>query len=191
MFTECLSKDHKCMEATKGVCLKVPYESKVASYADHSQNFNDMLPTDRCRFHDFIPPAGAAGAQDKLSEVTVTGTLNLGALQTGMMIPLHASPITLELELVSTEAEVVQEGWLAVRNAAGNADLIPAQPRSAQREVESPRINCTLLTLSRSANQEFDKLLQTSGIMINAESDFTLQQSLTDRVISLRLQVEY
>ena len=107
-----------------------------------------MLPTDRCRFHDFIPPKGAAGAEDKLSEVTVTGTLNLGALQTGMMIPLHASPITLELELVSTEAEVVQEGWAAVPNAAGNADLIPAQPRSVQWAIESPRINATLLTLS-------------------------------------------
>ena len=95
------------------------------------------------------------------------------------MIPLHASPITLELELGSTEREVVQEGWLAVRNAAGNADLIPAQPRSAQWEIESPRINCTLLTLSSSANQEFDKLLQTSGITINAKSYLTLQQSLT------------
>ena len=55
MFTECLSKDHKVMEATRGVCLKEPYESKVASYADHSQNFNDMFPTDRCRFHCWPP----------------------------------------------------------------------------------------------------------------------------------------
>ena len=63
MFTECLSKDHKVMEATKGVCLKEPYESKVASYADQSQSFADMLPTDRCRFHDFIPPAVVGDAK--------------------------------------------------------------------------------------------------------------------------------
>ena len=78
-----------------------------------------------------------------MSEVTVTGTLNLGALQTGMMIPLHASPITLELELVSTAAEVVQEGWEAARNAADTADLIPAQPRSIEYEIENPFIKCT------------------------------------------------
>ena len=43
------------MEATKGVCLKEPYESKVSSYADGTQPIADMLPTDRCRLHDLIP----------------------------------------------------------------------------------------------------------------------------------------
>ena len=80
---------------------------------------------------------------------------------------------------MSTEAEVLQEGWTAARNAADNADLNPAQPRSVEWEIENPRIQCRLLTLSSSANQEFDKLLNTSGILINAKSYLTLQQSLT------------
>ena len=99
-------------------------------------------------------------------------------LRYGLEEQASASPITLELELVSTEAEAVQEGWAAVPNTPG-ADLITAQARSEQWEIEPPRINCTLLTLSSSANQEFDKLLQTSGNMINAKSYLTLQQSLT------------
>ena len=110
MFEECLSKDHKVMEACKGVNLKDPHLSTTGSYADASAPINDPLPTDKCRLYDFIPAAGKAPNTNKLSQVTVTGPLNLGALQTGMMIPLHASPITLELELASTEAEVVQEG---------------------------------------------------------------------------------
>ena len=111
MFEECLSKDHNVMEACKGVNLKDPYFSTAASYGDAPNGaIADMPPTDKCRLYDFIPAAGVAPNTNKLSQVTVTGPLNLGALQTGMMIPLHASPITLELELASTEAEVVQEG---------------------------------------------------------------------------------
>ena len=170
MFTECLSKDHKVMEASKGIPLQEPYMSAAAPYATGDvqkavgfhQDVGDMLPTDRCRLQEFLPGRDRA----KQNEVTMTSTLNLGALQTGMMIPLHASPITIELELFSTPAEVCQEGWTEVANPAGGQH-IPAAPRSIDWEIESPRINCTLLTLSSSANQEFDKLLQTSGIIMH------------------------
>ena len=52
-------------------------------------------------------------------------------------------------------------------------------PRSQAWLIEDPRINASLMSLSSSANSEFDKLLSSSGILVNAKSYSTLQSSLT------------
>ena len=49
--------------------------------------------------------------------------------------------------------------------------------RSERWSIEDPRINCSLMTLSSRANAEFDKLLASSGILVNATRYATLQSS--------------
>ena len=51
--------------------------------------------------------------------------------------------------------------------------------RSQAWLIEDPRVKCSLMSLSSSATSEFDKLLSSSGILINAKSYSTLQSSLT------------
>ena len=61
---------------------------------------------------------------------------------------------------------------------ASTDGAVPAMPRSALWSIEDLGINASLMTLSSSANAEFDKLL-ASGFLINAKSYSTLQSSLT------------
>ena len=100
MFELCLSKDHYVLEHTKGQPLEDPYASKASRL-----NTAALGDQDTCRLMSKIP--GNANG-NLMSKVTVTGSFNLGTLQSAMLIPLSHSPITLELEVVGTAAEVVQ-----------------------------------------------------------------------------------
>ncbi len=73
MFELCLSKDHYVLEHTKGRPLEDPYASNASQLntAALGDNANGNL----------------------MSKVTVTGSFNLGTLQSAMMIPLSHSPI--------------------------------------------------------------------------------------------------
>ena len=172
MFELCLSKDHYVLEHTKVQPLEDPYASKASKL-----NTAALGEQDTCRLMSKIPGNGGG---TKMNAVTVTGSFNLGTLQSAMLIPLSHSPLTLELELVGTAAEVVQS---PIVGGGGGADAggvagVPDEPRSAAWSIRNPRINCSLMTLSSSANAEYDKLLSTSGILINAKSYTTMQQSL-------------
>ena len=172
MFELCLSKDHYVLEHTKGVPLQEPYAS-----AAEDIKVSELGEQDICRLMSLIPGNGDG---TKLNRVTVTGSFNLGTLQSAMLLPLAHSPITIELELVAGHTDVVQTGIAASQAAGGAADAggIEEMPRSQAWFIEDPRVNCSLMTLSSSANSEFDKLLSSSGILINAKSYSTLQSSL-------------
>ena len=175
MFTLCLSKDHQVMEGTKGVNMKEPYAS---GQSNHTQA--DFTPQDKCRQYDEIPAASPANGN--LKSVEVTGTLLLGSLQTGMMLPLMQSPVQIEIELVPTSEEVVLTSW----PASGN---VPAGNYSTNWSVSSPRINATLAQLSTAGQSEFDRLLATSGVIVNARQFTSLQQTVSGESIRANFHI--
>ena len=74
MFTECLSKDHKVMEATKGVPLKEPYMSAAASYATGDVGSSVGISPGSCRHAPYgqVPPPRVYPSCWSDSEVVLT-----------------------------------------------------------------------------------------------------------------------
>ena len=93
-----------------------------------------------------------------------------------MMTPLSHSPVVIEIELVPTAAEVVQTGWDGHADGGGTAE---AKAMSTGWEVSNPRIQASLATLSTAGQAEFDRLMATSGVILNAKQYTSLQQTVT------------
>ena len=174
MFSRCLSKDHMVLEAPKGVPMLDPYDSARGNI---SRTVNDQ-PQDRCMQMEPILPHSDANGGHQGTQVTCACVLNCPLLNAGYMIPLSHCPISLEIELVPSAADVCRSAWNAVAAGGGDAG-VAAGTYSTTWDLENPRLSCVLSTLSSAGQSEFDRLLSTSGIVLNLREQTSLQQLVT------------